>query len=940
MAEPGRAELEDRALAWLIVERGLAEQAEVESLLASADRRRLLARIPGTNDLAALARERVRSCERCGRGVVVEAGPWTLRCSGCGASPGSASETVSVASPAAPDDVETASAAPGVVPGNAPAAPARGDRIAGYVVERELGRGAMGVVVLARRPGEPPVALKLMSRGTDELQQRFLREGRVLSRLRHPNIVSVREVGEASGVPWIAMEYVEGTPLSSLGKKGLALDDALAIAESIARALDHAHANGLVHRDLKPANVLVTNEGVPKVVDFGLAKDLMTASALTSEGSLLGTPHYMAPEAVRGAEKVTGAADVYALGTILYELATRTLPFESEARRGLKVMVKAIAEGGVEPPSRRRPDLGLSADFDALVLRALDRRLEVRYPSALAFAEDLARLRRGEPLAPPAPAESRPAPPRSGTRFGEFEALEVVGRGGSGIVHKGHGPRGETVAIKVLQDQSPGSRARFERERRILGLLGEAEGFVPLLATGETERGVYVVMPFVGGGTLRDRIARGMGVEDALAIVRAIARAMSHAHERGIVHRDLKPDNVLFTEKGVPLVADVGLAKHVADGPGVSRSVALTASGEFRGTAGYMPLEQMYDARSVTPASDVFALGAMAYECLAGDRPFKGSSVLEIVSNVEHERFEPLDRCRPDAPPWLVSVITRCLARDPERRFPDAGALARALEGPPARRRSPRRLVAATLVLGGLAGAIALGRPRRGTHADGGGGAPVASAQAVVSSSGVGTYVPLPYRSIVTTRRARLAGIWGSPDGKHGSEAFSVVAARDGKHVLSGSVDRTVKLWELVPASPGSKDVRIREVLSLGGHTSSVMSVALSGEPTPLHAISASLDGTLRVWDLARGVESATLADGTGEQNAVALSADGASAVAGGTDGVLRLWDLPGRSVIRRLDAHGGAIHAVALSADRTRALSGHADGRVRVWDLASDGGE
>jgi hypothetical protein len=105
VAEPGRAELEDRALAWLIVERGLADQAAVEPLIASADRRRLLTRIPGTNVLAALARERVRSCERCGQGVVVEAGPWTLRCSGCGASPGSASETVAIASPAAADAI-------------------------------------------------------------------------------------------------------------------------------------------------------------------------------------------------------------------------------------------------------------------------------------------------------------------------------------------------------------------------------------------------------------------------------------------------------------------------------------------------------------------------------------------------------------------------------------------------------------------------------------------------------------------------------------------------------------------------------------------------------------------------------------------------------------------------------------------------------------------
>src|SRR5437870_5600460 len=132
-----------------------------------------------------------------------------------------------------------------------------------------------------------------------------------------------------------------------------------------------------------------------------------------------------------------------------------------------------------------------------------------------------------------------------------------------GVVLRGRGPGGEDVAIKVLERLEPSSVARFDREIRLLGSLGAAQGFVPLVDSGETRGVRFLVMPFLAGGTLRNRLARGrVGVDEAVRLARSLATALAEAHARGIVHRDLKPENVIFDAGGRPLVADLGLAKH------------------------------------------------------------------------------------------------------------------------------------------------------------------------------------------------------------------------------------------------------------------------------------------------------------------------------------------------------------------------------------------
>ena len=306
-------------------------------------------------------------------------------------------------------------------------------------------------------------------------------------------------------------------------------------------------------------------------------------------------------------------------------------------------------------------------------------------------------------------------------RVGGYELLNELGRGGMGVVYRVRTPSGEEAALKLLVSSSAGTLARFERERRLLASLGEEQGFVALLDAGSSPEGAWLLMPFVPGGTLRQRLEAGpLGVDETVALGIELARALGRAHERGIVHRDVKPENVLFTGgpgaeppnerwSGRALVADLGLAKHFdPTAKGASLSVALTAQGSLKGTAGYMAPEQIADASSVRPPTDVFALGAVLHECLAGRPAFEGKDVLEVLAKVSSGVRPRLGR--PDVPAWLEKTLERALALDPGERFSDGASLARALEsrGEGARAAPRGRLPWVPLVVGASAGALAL----------------------------------------------------------------------------------------------------------------------------------------------------------------------------------------------------------------------------------------
>ena len=263
------------------------------------------------------------------------------------------------------------------------------DRIGKYRIDGVLGSGAMGVVYKAYDADiARTVALKTIRHELlDGMQEadivaRFRNEAQASGRLVHPNIVAVYDFGTYNNTTYIAMEYVDGTPLNTFLVKDVPMDLAASITciTQLLRALDYAHARGVVHRDIKPANILITGDAQVKITDFGIAK--IESSTLTQVGAVIGTPSYMSPEQFKG-EPVDGRSDLFAVGIVLYQMLTGARPFSGPAST---VMHQIIHENPPRP-SERQP--ALHPAFDAVVARAMAKRVEDRYPSAQAFLDAL-----------------------------------------------------------------------------------------------------------------------------------------------------------------------------------------------------------------------------------------------------------------------------------------------------------------------------------------------------------------------------------------------------------------------------------------------------------------------------------------------------------------------------------------------------------------------
>jgi len=280
-----------------------------------------------------------------------------------------------------------------------------------YRVERELGHGGMATVYLAHDEElGRPVAVKLLPErlaDDDSFRARFLREARLAGRLSHPNVVRVYDAGEADGRPFIVMEYVPGTSVAESGRLPAARVAELGV--QACAGLQHAHEAGLVHRDVKPANLLVREDGVLKIVDFGIAR-AAESTRHTEVGTLLGTAAYLAPEQIAG-EDATPASDVYSLGAVLYELLTGRPPYAFSSLAELGAMQ---AEGSIEAVRDVEPSV--PGELEAAVMHALARDPRFRPASAAELGHELAAGREEQP--------TRPLPQRRTT-------FSLPGRGGA-----------------------------------------------------------------------------------------------------------------------------------------------------------------------------------------------------------------------------------------------------------------------------------------------------------------------------------------------------------------------------------------------------------------------------------------------------------------------------------------------------------------------------
>jgi serine/threonine protein kinase len=318
-----------------------------------------------------------------------------------------------------------------------------------YIIESEIGRGAMGVVfkardtVLERTVAVKTVNMALEREHADKYEARFYQEARAAAGLNHPNIVTVYDAGKAADVVYMAMEYIQGVELRSLLSEGQAMGvpQALAIAAQVAEGLAYAHQHGVVHRDIKPANIMVVAEGPVKITDFGIAR--MRASAdLTQTGVMLGSPKYMSPEQVIG-KRADHRSDLFSLGVILYEMLTGTAPFSGENVTALMYQIVNFAPPAPSSVNRAVPEM-----LDFIVAKMLAKPLEERYQDAKDVARDLRECERSL-AAPPSTPQARPG----GAGIARGAQPEFVDSNAKTIV------LAQTVNRTRVQDQAPSTPA-------------------------------------------------------------------------------------------------------------------------------------------------------------------------------------------------------------------------------------------------------------------------------------------------------------------------------------------------------------------------------------------------------------------------------------------------------------------------------------------------
>jgi serine/threonine protein kinase/Tol biopolymer transport system component len=569
-----------------------------------------------------------------------------------------------------------------------------GASVAHFRLLEWLGRGERGFdVYLAHDLAQGRrVALKvLVSDRPLRGEERHLlrREAEAVSALRHPNLCPVHEVGETQdGVLFIAMACCDGQSLAERIDRGpLEIADAVDLAAQVAEGLSIVHDAGIVHRTLKPSDVLVSLEGRVWITDFGLGR--LDERTLISGESGEAPSRYLSPEQVRGAEP-DARSDVWGLGAILYEMVT-----------GRPAFPQGPVAGAADPAPMSRLREGVPPDLQAIVARALAFRPSERYANAREMRDEL----RGGAR----PAVWRPIEVRGD--FGPYRIGELIGGGGMGVVYRAQDRRlGRSVAIKLLPPEltrDPVSKARFLQEARAASAL-DHPNLCTVYEVGEAGASqLYLAMPCYDGETLRNRLdARGaLPVPEALDITVQVLKGLGKAHRHGIVHRDVKPANLMVTEDGVVKILDFGIAKLA----GVAAE--LTRTGARVGTPAYMSPEQDR-GEEVDARTDLWAVGVILYEMLAGVRPASGAVPA------------PIRQVRPEVPAEVERILRRLIALRKEDRYETAEAVLadlRILLGTisgtgtatrdlaPVPRRTRRLRAAAALALGILGVAAATG---------------------------------------------------------------------------------------------------------------------------------------------------------------------------------------------------------------------------------------
>jgi WD40 repeat protein/predicted Ser/Thr protein kinase len=622
-------------------------------------------------------------------------------------------------------------------------------------------------------------------------------------------------------------------------------------------------------------------------------------------------------------------------GAVARALLPELLLVELEYRR------RAGEQPQVEEYRRRFP--GLDLDWPAGALTPADPRAPPRGPAAETG---------------PGGADLGP-----GRCIGDYELLGELGRGGMGVVYKARQKSlNRTVALKLIRAgghpearAGPQVMARFRAEALALARL-QHPNVVQVYEVGEQDGRPFFAMEYVDGGSLADRLAGTPPPPgQAATLVQTLARAMHRAHEQGIIHRDLKPANVLLTADRIPKVTDFGLAKVL-----MGTVAVRTQKGAVLGTPGYMAPEQAGGkSREVSPATDVYALGAILYELLTGRPPFQAKAPADLLEQVLQAEPVPPSRLRPEVPRDLEAICLKCLHKQAGKRYATAAALAddlgRFLAGEPVQARpvgrggrlvkwAKRRPAAVALVALGAAMVCGLA----------GGGWWHASREAALRKAADTNAALYQQQRDKADRNAAAAQRERDRARLNEYVAHINLAQREWE---DGHLGRVLDLLEAHLPREGEEDVRgfewhylwslcHGELLALPGHTGTVLGVAWG--PDGRYLASASMDGTVRVWGAASGKEVRVLTGHTREVRMVVFSRDGqrlASVAGGGArePGEVKVWDAADGHEVCAVQGRFGYVRAMVFSPDGRRLVTAGADpdqadkpSDVNLWDAAT----
>jgi serine/threonine-protein kinase len=530
-----------------------------------------------------------------------------------------------------------------------------------YRLVEKIGEGGMAMVYKGVQGSlGRTVAIKVLSRSlTDdaEVVESFNRESIIIARLNHPNIIHVIDRGIADSVPYFVMEFVEGTDLAKIiAENKYDFHQKIDAIIQMSKALAYAHRNGVIHLDIKPANILIDTEGNVMVADFGIAH-LFGGGEAAQSGPVMGTPSYMSPEQKLGTGGVTMGSDIYSLGVVMYELFTGKKP------------IAGTLPSVINPQIPRR--------LDEIIVNCLRTNPADRFASADEVKDALLAFLRGAHI-----REDKKAHAVEGFKnlADKFNLLDVIKEHKFGAVYlfENRATRQLLAIKKVIGAKSDVTAAR------LLANLNHPH-VVNVHGTSTNGRISVIVMEYMPGGSLKDRLANVRPWQEILVTAREICDGLSFLHRNRMVHGNLRPANILMSGDGHAKLSDIGLDEHY---------VEIECQGNW-----YNPLNEPKSIRS-----DIYCAGMIFSEILTGAIPAEKKG--HLIQN-DSFRLLPLE---------LRKIIAKMLAPNPTDRYESFDEIlpiiddllkrASEYESAASMRNKPRKSVASRFGLARLSGAV------------------------------------------------------------------------------------------------------------------------------------------------------------------------------------------------------------------------------------------